>query len=114
MVGEDRTDVFSSGAAGEGGRQFHFEMNQERCWRGDEKRSRGRVFDCATSEGEDQRVAGGEADDGFMFSEPECGLALAGKKLRNGGAGFGFNYVVHIDEFPAETCGEQRADRALA
>jgi hypothetical protein len=72
------------------------------------------MLDCAAAEGEDQRVAGGEADDGFMFAEAERGLAVAGEELGNGGVGFGFNYIVYVDEFPAETRGEERADCALA
>jgi hypothetical protein len=72
------------------------------------------MLDCSTAEGEDQRVAGSQTDDGFMFAEAECRLPVEGKKLSDGHAGFGFNYVIHINEFPAETCGKQRADRAFA
>ena len=74
LVGEDGTGMLGAGAAGKGSCQFDFKMNQERCRRGDEKGTGGCMLDCSTAEGEDQRVAGSQTDDGFMFAEAECRL----------------------------------------
>lgn len=89
-------------------------MNKERCRCGDEKGAGVCMLDCSAAEGEDQRVASRKADDSLMFTKAECWLAVTGKEFGDGDAGFRFNYVIHINEFPAETCGEQRADRAFA
>lgn len=72
------------------------------------------MLDCAATEGEDEGVRGGEAGDGLVLAVAEGGFAMTGEEFGDGCAGLGFNYVVKIDEGPAEALGKERADGAFA
>jgi hypothetical protein len=72
------------------------------------------VLDGAAAQGQYQRVAGGQAGDGFVFTLAERGFAVAGEELGDGCTGLGLDYVIHIDEAPAQAGSDQRADGGLA
>ena len=72
------------------------------------------ALDCAAAEGENERVADGEAGDGGVFAVTERSFAVAGEEIGDGCAGFGLDHVIDIDELPAEARGEERADGAFA
>ena len=102
MVGENGPRVLGSLATLEGCGQLDFEVDQQRFGSGEQQVARGFVFDGASAESEDQRVSGGEARDGGALALAEGSFAVAGKNLGDGRAGFSFDYVVHIDEAPAQ------------
>ena len=52
--------------------------------------------------------------DGGVLEVAEGGLAAAGEEFGDGAAGFGFDDIVCVEEAPAETRGEERADGGLA
>jgi hypothetical protein len=114
LVGEDGADVLCAAASGECGGQFDFKMNQEGAGPGEEQGAGGCVLDCAAAKSEDEGVRGGEAGDGFMLADAEGRFAVAGEELGNSCAGFGLDYVVKVDEGPAEALGEERANGSFA
>src|ERR1039458_5830807 len=91
LVGEDGAGVLSAAAAGEGGGQFDLQMDQERAGRVEQQGARGGVLDGAAAQGENQRVAGGQAGDGGMLAVAEWSLAVAGEEFRDSGAGLGLD-----------------------
>ena len=114
LIGEDGAGAFSALASGEGGRQFDFEVDEKRTG-GIEQHVAGLgPLDGPAAEGEDERVASGEAGDGGVFLVAEGGFAVAGEDFCDGDAGFGFDDVVHVNEAPAETACDERADGAFA
>ena len=68
LVGEDGADVLCAAAAGEGGGEFDFKVNEEGAGAVDEERAGGCVLDCAAAEGENEGVRGCETGDGFMLA----------------------------------------------
>lgn len=110
LIGEDGAGVLGTAAAGEGGRQSDFEMDEEGSGAVEEQAA-GRIpFDCASAKGEDEGVGGGETGDGGVFAVAKGGFTVAGEELGDGHAGFGFKDVVGVEEAPAEALGDEWTD----
>ena len=106
--------MLGAAAAGEGGGQFDFQMNQECAGACKQQGAGGGVLDGAAAQGQHQVVAFGEARDGLMLALAEDLLALTREDLGNGDSGFGFDHVVDIHESPVQARGYQRTNRSLA
>jgi hypothetical protein len=113
VIGENGTRVFGSAAAGERGVEFDLEMHEQGTG-GIEKGARVFALDGATAESQHQSVGGREPGDGCVFAIAEGGFAVAGEDFGDGGAGFGFNDVVDVDELPAEARGKNGTDGGFA
>ncbi len=114
LVGEDGAGTLGAAAAGEGGGEFDFEVDEQGAGSVEEQIAGFGALDGASAEGKDEGVLGGEAGDGGVFDVAEGGLAVAGEDFGDGHAGFGLDDVVNVEEAPAEARGEERADGAFA
>ncbi len=114
LVGEDGARVFCSATTGDGGFQLHFKMDEQRSFVVEEEVADLCCFNGAAAEGENQVVIGGEMLDGCVLAATEFGFAVAREDFGDGDAGFGCDDVVGIDEAPAETRGDERADGGFA
>ena len=88
LVGEDGAGVLRAGAAGQGGGQLHFQMDQQRAGVSEQQRASLGALDGAAAKGQNQRVRGGQAGYGRVFAVAEPCFAMAGEEFGDGGAGF--------------------------
>ncbi len=114
LVGENGTHILGSAASGERGVELDFEMYEQGAGSIEKKRTRVFAFDGAAAESKHESVSGCEAGDGCVFTVAEGGFAMAGEDFGDGSAGFGFDYVVDVDELPAEVPGKDGADSGFA
>ncbi len=110
VIGEDGAGVLGTAAASQRGWQSDFEMDEESTGAVEQQVASCIPFDCAAAEGENQSIGGREAGDGGMFAVAEGGFAVTGEELGDGHAGFGFKDVIGVEEAPAKTLGDERAD----
>ena len=113
LICKNGTSALSSTAAGECGLELDFEMDEECAGRVQQEIARVFAFNGAAAESEDKIFSGGQARNGGVFEIAESILALLREDLGNGRCGFGFDDVVHVNESPAETPGNERADGGL-
>lgn len=114
LVGEDGACVFGATTANEGRGQLDFKVDDEGIGCGEQQGAGVGSFDGATAEGQDDGIDFGKAGDGGMFAVAKGGFPMTGKDFGDGCVGFGFDYVVDIDEFPAKTACDEWADGSLA
>ena len=101
-------------AAGEGGAEFHFEVDEQRAGSVQQEHARVFALDGPAAEGQHNSFCSDQAGDGRMFAVTEGSFAVAGEDVGDSGAGFGLDHVVHIDEVPAEARCDQRTDGGFA
>ena len=73
LIGKDGTDAFCAKAAGEGGGEFDFQMDEEGAGGVEQQVAGFRSLDGSAAQGEDQRVTGSEARDSGVFDLAEGG-----------------------------------------
>ena len=69
--------MLGAAATSQGGGQFHFEVNQDCAGGGEQQRTGDGVLDCASAEGQNQRIGGGQPGDGRVLAVTERSLAVA-------------------------------------
>ena len=114
LVGENRAGVFSAAAAQQGCGQFNFEVDEQGVRRGKQEGAGIRALDGSAAKGQDDGIEFGEAGDGGMFAVAEGGFAVTCKDFGDGRLVLGFDHIVDIDEFPAKTACDERADGGFA
>jgi hypothetical protein len=110
MICQDRSGAFSASASLEGSQKFDLKVDYQSPDRTHQESPCVLALNGPPAESENKVLARRQTRNGRVFEITKGALTLFGEDLGNGLPGFGLDYVVYIDESPAELLGQNWAN----
>ena len=110
VVRKDGSRGFGAAAPGQGCFKGNLQVDHECAWNAEEHVPGLFALDGTASECEDKGTHSSEARNGGMFPIAKGRLAVSRKDLSDRNAALGLDYIIDVDEPPAETLGNHWSD----